>query len=178
MGVKFPEVKPPKCSNETLNLTFVGELSDRKNQSFLIKAISKLPNMTLTLVGDGDKRESLESLAKKLGVENRVIFAGKQNDVYSYLAKTDIYVSASKIEGLPFNILEAMYMNLPILASDIKGHRDLLDDSSLFELENEKEFISKIQALSIDKREYETEKYSFDAVFPKNIEVYFNFFEK
>ena len=139
-----------------------------------VKSLGK--KVEIVKVNDGYARNFI--LPKKLGVENRVIFAGKQNDVYSYLAKTDIYVSASKIEGLPFNILEAMYMNLPILASDIKGHRDLLDDSSLFELENEKEFISKIQALSIDKREYETEKYSFDAVFPKNIEVYFNFFEK
>ena len=111
-------------------MTFVGELSDRKNQRMLISALpsirSTIPSVTLWLVGDGDKREELEQLARSLGVADSVVFAGRRSNPCDFIRASDLYVSASKIEGMPFNIIEALGTGKTVLCSDIKGHRDLI----------------------------------------------------
>ena len=61
-------------------------------------------------------------------MEDTVFLAGEEKDVYPYLLEADLYVSASRSEGLPFNLLEAMEVGLPILASRVKGQEDLLGD--------------------------------------------------
>lgn len=110
---------------------YVGELSARKNQALLIRAVGELKAegraITLYLVGDGAAREELEKLAA--ACEADVRFCGNIEDralFSAYLQAADLYLSASLIEGLPFNILEAMDAGLPIIASDCKGQTDLL----------------------------------------------------
>ena len=86
MGVVFPELEEiTKEKSETVNLTFVGEISKRKNQEFLVKSLKLLPNHTLTLVGDGKERNKIEKLAKKLGVSDRLKITGFTKEVYKYL---------------------------------------------------------------------------------------------
>ncbi len=160
--------------NELLSLTYVGEISKRKNQIFLVKALARLENARLTLVGDGDCREELEGLAKKLGVENRLIITGFTKNVREYLLNTDIYVSASRIEGLPFNILEAMGASLPIVASDIKGQRDILPSESLYPLDDEDAFVELVKRTSLEKREYNLEPYIKENILKNNVELYLN----
>ncbi len=113
-------------------MCFVGELSSRKNQEFLIKGLGEIKkskdNAALVLVGDGEERENLEALAKSLGLEDSVIFAGRRQDALDFMRAADVYVSASKVEGLPFNIVEALASECQIVASDIKGHTDVLTD--------------------------------------------------
>ncbi len=111
--------------------TFVGELSGRKNQSFLITQIARLRNdgipVKLLLLGEGCERATLERQIEALGLSDVVLLLGNREPVMPYLSVTDLYVSASHSEGLPFNIMEAMAVGLPILASDTKGQSDLLD---------------------------------------------------
>ena len=111
--------------------TFVGELSERKNQIFLIRAAKRLYEegvpIRLLLIGEGEGRAALEAEARKLCIEDRVYMPGERENVYPYLGVTDLYVSASTSEGLPFNIMEAMACGLPMLVSDVKGQRDLLE---------------------------------------------------
>lgn len=177
MGADFSRILDEAGSpneHNTLNLTFVGELSKRKNQEFLIRALPRLENAHLTLVGDGDERAHLELLAKKLGVEHRITITGFTREVGKYLLNTDIYASASKIEGLPFNILEAMSVGLPIVASNIKGQRDLLSDEMLYPLNNEDAFVHKIETLGLQRRAYNLQKYTREVVIPKNVDLYLN----
>ncbi len=159
-----------------ISLTFVGEISKRKNQAFLVRALPHLPNATLTLVGDGDERKSIEALAKGLGVDNRLKITGFTKNVASYLAKTDIYVSASKIEGLPFNIMEAMAQGLPIVASSIKGHVDLLPSESLYECDSIESFVKTVG--NAIPREYDIQKYTLESVLPDNMKIYLSSFNK
>ena len=111
-------------------LTFVGELSARKNQIFLIDCAKRLIEqglpIRLMLVGEGAERENLEAEIRRLGLSDRVILTGNQEPIWPYLSVADLYVSASRIEGLPFNLMEAMACGLPIVASDSKGQVDLL----------------------------------------------------
>ena len=80
----------------------------------------------LLLVGEGGERTALEEQILRLGLTETVSLLGNCEPVLPYLAITDLYVSASRIEGLPFNIMEAMACGLPILASATKGQTDLL----------------------------------------------------
>lgn len=139
MGIRIPDALPKRdpflrraYAHEEGDFvcTFVGELSERKNQLFLIRAAKRLFEqgipIRLLLIGEGAGREMLEAEIKKLCMEERVFLPGAREDIYPYLGITDLYVSASNSEGLPFNVMEAMSCGLPILISDTKGQRDLM----------------------------------------------------
>ena len=111
-------------------MTFVGELSKRKNQRFLIEATDRLRRegfpVKLLLIGEGSERKKLEKTVKKQNLGDSVFLPGNREPVQPYLAVTDLYVSASRSEGLPFNLLEAMQCGLPIVAGRVRGQVDLL----------------------------------------------------
>ena len=101
------------------------------------------------LVGEGAEREALEETVRKNGWEDFVSLVGNREPVSPYLAISDIYVSASRIEGLPFNVMEAMAAGLPIVASDVKGQRDLLASRSgaLYPLGDEAAFCEAVKTI-------------------------------
>ena len=112
-----------------LLLLYAAEFSDRKSQQVLIRAMTRLPEQVkLALPGQGDLREACMSLARELGLEGRVRFPG-QVRMAPWYGAADLAVSSSRSEGLPFNIMEAMYCGLPVVASRVKGHTDLLEES-------------------------------------------------
>ena len=160
------------AEREALELTYVGEISGRKNQIFLVKALTRIPNAHLTLVGDGDERENIEKYAEKHGVADRLTVTGFTKDVKKYLANTDIYVSASTIEGLPFNIIEAMAMHLPIVASDVKGQNDLLTSAELYSLNDLDAFVERVKNTELGARKYDIEKYKLENALEKNMRLY------
>lgn len=162
--------------------TFVGELSHRKNQSFLVNATKSLVDQglpaKLLLIGEGADHEALEEQIKSLGLGDHVFLLGTKSNVPEYLAATDLYVSASRSEGLPFNIMEAMACGLPILASDTKGQNDLLDKDSLYPLDDMTAFcesVNRIRAggqFGIGTKQYPIlQRYTLDAVFDENMKI-------
>lgn len=103
------------------------EFSQRKNQAVLIQALAELPERAvLALPGQGALLEQCKALAARLGLEKRVVFPGQVGNMAPWYAMADAAASASRIEGLPFNIMEAMYCGLPVAASAVKGHTDLI----------------------------------------------------
>jgi len=108
-------------------LFYAAEFSARKNQAMLIRAMQNLPeNIILVLAGSGELFEQCKQFARNLTVDNRILFPGYVSDVASWYAASDVAVSASRSEGLPFNVMEAMYCGLPVVASAVKGHSDLI----------------------------------------------------
>lgn len=108
-------------------LMYGAEFSARKSQAVLIRAMERLPeHAVLVLAGDGVLRPECQALARQLGVDRRVVFPGHVSDMPACCAMADAAVSASRIEGLPFNVMEAMYAGLPVVASEVKGHSDLI----------------------------------------------------
>lgn len=108
-------------------LVYAAEFSARKNQQALIRTLSQLPEQVhLLLAGRGGMLEECRTLAKTLGLENRVVFAGFVPDVERCYHAADLCVSTSRSEGLPFNLMEAMHCALPIAATRVKGHEDLV----------------------------------------------------
>lgn len=108
-------------------LFYAAELSGRKSQQVLIRAIELLPkNVILVLAGEGAMRQRYRDLARKLGISDRVVFAGQVSNVRQWYTAADAVVASSRSEGLPFNVMEAMYCGLPVVASEVKGHTDLI----------------------------------------------------
>lgn len=113
-------------------LVCTAELNKNKNQQLLIRMMAKLINDTpqaqLLLIGEGVLRDRYKQLAVRLGVSQYVHFLGYRDDVPDLLAMSDVAVSASLREGLPVSIMEAMCSRLPIVATSIRGHRELITD--------------------------------------------------
>lgn len=108
-------------------LIYAAEFSRRKSQPVLIRGMAQLPErFMLILAGNGELLPACQTLTERLGVTNRVLFPGHVSLVGQWYSMADAAVSASRSEGLPFNIMEAMHAGLPIIASDVKGHRDLI----------------------------------------------------
>lgn len=116
-------------SEDSFVLLCAAELSSRKSQDVLLRAMVELPDhVFLVLAGKGGQEQSYRALARELGVEQRVRFAGYVENMSLWYGMADAVISASRSEGLPFNIMEAMYLGLPIIASGVKGHTDLITD--------------------------------------------------
>lgn len=112
-------------------LIYAAEFSKRKSQGVVIRAMERLPEgVWLVLAGEGALKEECRELARKLGLEGRVLFPGQIRDIPGWYAMADAAVSASRSEGLPFNVMEAMYAGLPVVASDVKGHSDLITEGT------------------------------------------------
>jgi len=85
------------------------------------------PAARLLLVGDGPQAPRLRALAASLGVEERVRFPGFLADACRLLPALDLYISASRKEGLPLALLEAMACGLPVVATRVPGHVDVIE---------------------------------------------------
>ncbi len=133
-------------------LVYAGEFSARKHQATLIKGMQQLPRqVVLLLPGSGALLEECKALAAQLGVDDRVRFPGFAHDMERYYRAADICVSSSRIEGLPFNIMEAMACGLPVVASDIKGHQDLVrvgENGLLYPFDDTDAFAAAVQQLA------------------------------
>ena len=108
-------------------LLYPAELSKRKSQHVLIEAMPSLPrNVWLVLCGEGDQLPMCRELADRLQVRDRVLFPGQVSRIACWYRMADALVASSRSEGLPFNVIEAMYCGLPVVASEVKGHTDLI----------------------------------------------------
>ncbi|MDY6915420.1 MAG: glycosyltransferase family 4 protein [Candidatus Cloacimonadota bacterium] len=85
-------------------------------------------DLKFVFVGEGSLLHKARQLVRKNRLEHRIIFPGWQDDISSWLRSFDAFLLYSKWEGLPLSILEAMSYGLPIIASDIKGNNELVDN--------------------------------------------------
>lgn len=106
----------------------VGALTPNKNQRLAIEALVGLPDAVLTLVGDGPEREALESLARRLGVSERVRWMGQQADPSPFYREADVCLLLSQHEAAPFVLLESMASGTPVVATPVGGVPEVLMD--------------------------------------------------
>jgi glycosyltransferase involved in cell wall biosynthesis len=150
-------------------LVTVGVLNRGKNIETLINCLPKIgiENLNLLVVGDGSTeadfhyRDSLQGLAKKLGLEKKVIFTGwlEKEDLWKAYGASDLFVLPSLNEGMPNAMLEALGWDLPCLGSDISGIRDILNyEQLIFDLYDEKALLDKIQQFFTDRQFFDKVK--------------------
>ena len=197
MGVNFPAMRPVsqteaqqlreqlELSPEDILMVYAAEFSTRKSQMILLQALPSLPErVKLLLPGDGALREACIAFCRDNGLSHRVRFPGQVRDMPLWYAAADIAVSSSRSEGLPFNIMEAMHFALPIVASAVKGHTDLIrpeETGLLFPYGDSDAFAAQIRRLLEEKDLAGTlgrqaaqavQAYSLPEVFPVVMGVY------
>lgn len=117
---------------ESTRLIMVARFEAPKDQKRLITILATLKHLkwTLEFVGDGPELLSAQTLCNSLGLKDRIIFSGACSDVPARLSRADAFILLSRWEGLPLTILEAMSLNLPVIASDVGGVNETIDADS------------------------------------------------
>ena len=119
-------------SHETKVIVNVGELLPNKNQKTAIsamkKVVEKYPTAKLYIAGNGPELENLTALVKEKGLNNNVEFLGYTLELNEYNNIADCSVACSYREGLPLNVMEAMLCGNAVVASNNRGHRELVAD--------------------------------------------------
>lgn len=117
----IPEVQP--------RIGIIGRLTDQKGHADLlvaIKTVNEKVRTNLLIIGSGPLESNLKQLSHELGVHDYVYFLGNRNDVMDILPHLDFVVSASLWEGFPTVLLEAMSQEIPVIATEISGHCELI----------------------------------------------------
>lgn len=119
-------------SENDLVIGNIASLCKRKNQGVLIKVLrlisEKLPNARLLFVGEEDPeiKQELLSLVYSLNLSGKILFLGRKDNIADYLNIMDIFVLPSLFEGIPLAMLEAMYMQVPVVASEVGGVSEII----------------------------------------------------
>ena len=146
----------------------------------------EIPNIKLLLVGDGDLLTEYQQTIQNDYLDDVIKLLGRRNDINEILSITDIYLASSIREGLPVNIMEAMYKGLPIIATDNRGHRELIKDNVNGNLvsNDEKEFLKQIKNILKDKEKQQVyeknsrqlvNKYKLENVMKNMTKIYSNY---
>jgi len=127
-GVDFDDYKPNYRVGKGLRLLCVSRLIERKGLKYLIKAISQLNDVTLTLIGEGDQEKELKSMVEKFGISSKVRFLGyvPHNEIKKYYQNSDVFILPSLNEGMSNTVLEAMASGLALIMTDVGGSQELI----------------------------------------------------
>ncbi len=110
----------------------IGRLAPQKGLVYLIRAMPQVleavPAARLVVVGEGPLRGSLESEAERCGIKSRVHFLGFRREIPQLLAALDVFAQPSLWEGLSISLIEALAAGKPIVATDIVGNREVVDN--------------------------------------------------
>lgn len=125
------EFNPFSGTEDTVKIVSVGRLTFQKGFDVLLRAFArvraKIQNAVLFVLGDGEERMNLENLANELGVRDFVRFVGWVNNPYPYYRHADVFVLASRYEGTPNALLEALACGAKVVATDCPtGPREII----------------------------------------------------
>lgn len=171
-GIDLKKFKPGSADREAVRVRLglsedekvmlsVGELSRRKNQENVIRAMAliidkrgrdpatqnrsaglpgsgsgskqftTLSCLRYVIVGRGEKEAEMKALAAELGLSDYILFLGYREDVVALCQAADLFVFPSLQEGMPMALMEAIAVNAPVICSDIRGNRELVRENEL-----------------------------------------------
>lgn len=178
--------------NKAFLLISVGELTKRKNHFVIIKTLKRYrnPNTYYVICGTGKLYQKLENYIKRNNLQKNIILLGYRTDILELLNCSDCFIFPSLQEGLPVSVLEAMSQGLPIIASDIRGNKDLLTlykGGYLVKRNNSKEYSKILDKISLKK--YDREKilnlnrrflvqFTMESITEAMRDIYINLFNK
>ena len=176
--------KSLEIKDDDFVIIYVAELSKRKNQRMLLEAVRELvqrdnKNIKVLLPGKDSLGGKYQKLTEKYNIQDNIKFLGFRNDIPKLMKISDLCVSTSKQEGLPVNIMEAMCCNLPIIATDCRGNRDLIQNrlnGYIVSINDVKELKEKI-LYCIDNKfcpKNNVDKYTKNVIKEKMRELYSN----
>lgn len=139
-------------------LIYAAELNSNKNQDFLIRQIKEIqnniPTVKLLLCGTGDLHDTYKRTISKLELDGTVMLMGYRKDMSKLFQISDISVASSIREGLGVNLIEAMATGLPVIASNNRGHRDIVQQNVhgyLYKINDAATFAQQLLSLYADR---------------------------
>jgi len=158
-----------KISNK-FNIGSAGRIVPIKNYSFMIEIAARMKaikGIFFLLAGDGKGKELLKSKVKEMQIEDIFLFKGHVEDMSDYYEKLHVYLNTSLHEGIPMSILEAMSHGLPVIAPDVGGIGEIIENGvtgfllkeynsenyadKILELYKNKELLDQMSQASIEK---------------------------
>lgn len=193
-GVREARPVPPRADVAALGEggPVVGALTllrPGKGIETLVDAVPRLlesvPDARVAVAGDGPDRAALEARARAGGVEHAVHLIGQIEAAMPLLAGSDVFVSASWAESFPLNVLEAMAAGVPIVATDVGGTSEAIEDGRsglLVAPRDPRALADALAALLVDRdraaalgakaRERQRERFSLDRMIEGTLQVY------
>lgn len=146
------------CVRETYQLGFLGRLSHYKDPLKFIDIVKEVkqknPNIKAVIVGDGELKESCKIKVKKLGLYENIDFKGFLKNPFPIVKNINILVMPSKLEALGLSAIEAMALSKPVIASDIGGLSDFINEKNGVLCNDFQEFVKGIEKLLNNRKEY------------------------
>ena len=135
-------------------ILYIAEFIKRKNHKLIFdifpKIRSYIPNVKLILAGKGELLDYYKKFVEKNNYSNDVIFTGYTNLIHDYCRVSDLLLMPSFQEGLPISMIEAMATGIPIVASNIRGHVDVVENGKngfLCEISDPNQFVEAIKKI-------------------------------
>ena len=169
----------------------IGRLSEQKGIDIFIKAMHQViktnHDIYGVIVGDGEDKNKLQDLVKKMNIEKNILFLGYQKNINEIIEQLDFIVLSSRWEGLPLTPIEAFSKGKLVIATNIPGNNEVVIDEKnglLFEKDNYimlSQLINDIVLNPIMKKKLENNakktyenKYTYDVFLKSYEEVYIN----
>ena len=152
----------------------VGEFSARKNQAAIIEACAKLRRTDYRMIfaGDGEFFEECQKKARDRGLDGHSVFLGHFTNMNLLYRACDCLISASSFEGLPFNVMEALYCGADIIVSDVKGNSDLAERTDVYPYGNTDRLAELMEsARPADRKRTLSKKYLLENAFNENFNL-------
>ena len=162
----------------------IAEINKNKNHIQLINAMDilkdKYPNIKVLCIGDGTLKESLEKQIILRNLQNNIFMLGYRLDVNKFINISDIGILLSRREGLPRNIMEFMACGRKVIATDIRGCRDLICDETIGTLVNVDDYESTAKAIEkyyiLNDKSFEVSeeirKYDIESINSELLKIY------
>jgi len=197
VDIRYPQTEKvkEKIKSEPLWIGTISELHRNKGLGYAVEAISRLikneninishRNIIFIIMGEGEERKNLEEIIKKNNLENSVFLVGNVENASSYLKALDIFTLTSITEAMPYTITEAGKAEVPIIASNVGGISEIIDDMKsgillqpkkakeisdaieyLMNHPDKKEIFSKLLKEKIDK------EFSLEKMVLKTVKIY------
>lgn len=128
-----------------------------KNHKFLITIFKELlkdfSKLKLVLVGGGSLKRELEVYSEEIGLSNSVIFLGERKDIAELLTTFDLFILPSLTEGISITLLEAMAAGIPVVASEVGGNSEIIENKKtglLIPVNNSLKWVETIESTVIN----------------------------
>jgi len=169
-------------------IIYIAEFIPRKNHAFLISALDRIrmevPTVRLLLAGDGPLQDEVWAECERRGLADRVQMLGFRRDIPDLANTAELAVSSSRHEGLPIGLAEVMACGVPIVASEDRGHRELVVEGTnghIFAQDDEDAFVQHVillaknapqrKAMGRAAREH-VQRFSIEAALPAMARIY------
>jgi len=179
-----------KIAPDEILIGIIGRLSSQKGHQYFLNILPRLIkkyNIKAIFVGDGELRKKYEKFILNNSLQSHVILAGYQKDIAGILSALDIFLLPSIREGLPFSIIEAMAVGVPVICTDVGGIPEIVKNGEtgiLIPSRNSEiifkniEYLiknNKLRTRLIEKAKLYVEKnFSIDNMYNKTLDIYFS----